>query len=54
VRVGSSGPADGGVTLDPVLYPAGRVDAEVAGQITEGHLHLGFAMLGDYDVFSDE
>ena len=51
VRVGSAGEAP---ALDPVLYPGGRVDVEENGRITEGRLHLGFAMLSDHDVFADE
>jgi len=37
--------------FEPVLYPAGRVDVEVAGQAARGRLHLGFAMLSELDVF---
>jgi hypothetical protein len=37
--------------FEPVLYPGGRVDFETDGHAREGRLHLGFAMLGDYDLF---
>lgn len=50
VRVGSLD-QHGGV-LEPVLYPGGRVDVESAGQVREGYLHLGFAVLGDEDLFA--
>ena len=50
VRVGALDP-QGGV-LEPFLYPGGRVDVESAGRVREGRLHLGFAVLGDEDLFS--
>jgi hypothetical protein len=34
------------------LYPGGRVDVEIAGTSHRGRLHLGFAMLGETDVFA--
>lgn len=49
VALGSAG-ADG--RLDPVLYPAGRVDVEVDGEILVGRLHLGFATLDGIEVFA--
>ena len=50
IRVGSL-EQQGGV-LEPFLYPGGRVDVESAGRVREGRLHLGFALLGDEDLFS--
>lgn len=47
VRVGST--TDG--TFEPVLYPGGRVDVDVAGIASPGRLHLGFATLGGLDLF---
>ena len=51
VRVGSITPGDAELTFEPVLYPGGRVDVEVAGSATRGRLHLGFAMLSELDIF---
>ena len=51
VRVGSIAADDEGPPFEPILYPAGRVDVEIAGQASRGRLHLGFAMLGELDVF---
>lgn len=50
VRVGSLDPHDG--VLEPVVYPGARVDVELDGEVREGRLHLGFAVLGDEDVFA--
>lgn len=50
VRVGSLDQHDG--VLEPALYPGGRVDVERAGRVLEGRLHLGFAVLGDEDLFA--
>lgn len=41
---------DGG--FEPALYRGGRVDVEVDGVARSGHLHLGFALVGDEDVFA--
>lgn len=38
--------------LQPLLYPGGRVDVEHDGEVREGRLHLGFAVVGDEDVFA--
>jgi hypothetical protein len=51
VRVGSIRECEKSRTFSPVLYPGGRADFETAGRLLEGRLHLGFAMLGDCDVF---
>jgi hypothetical protein len=37
--------------FEPVLYAGGRVDVEVGSRCREGLLHLGYAMVGDEDVF---
>jgi hypothetical protein len=52
VRVGSITAGNAEPSFEPVLYPAGRVDVEVAGAAAPGRLHLGFAMLSDLDIFS--
>jgi hypothetical protein len=43
--------ADTGHGLEPVLFPGGRLDVEVAGSIRRGRLHVGFATVGDVDLF---
>jgi hypothetical protein len=53
VRVGSRRD-DPDNTFEPALYPGARLDVEVAGTVTEGHLHLGFAVLDGTDVFIDD
>jgi hypothetical protein len=50
VRVGS---ITGGA-FTPTLFLGGRVDVEVDGRPQEGRLHLGFAVLGDVDLFVDK
>jgi hypothetical protein len=40
--------------FEPVLYAGGRVDAQVAGKAVRGRLYLGYAKLGDADVFVPE
>ncbi len=52
VRLGSIAGHGGDRQLEPLLYAGARVDVEISGEIIEGQLHLGFAMLGDRDVFS--
>jgi hypothetical protein len=34
-----------------VLYPGGRVDVLVGDEVRTGHLHLGFVLVGDNDLF---
>ena len=50
VRVGSIAAGEPEPSFEPILYPAGRVDVEIAGQASPGRLHLGFAMLSELDV----
>ena len=52
VRPGSLVVTGDGPVLDPVLHLGGRVDVEADGELREGHLHLGFALLAGVDVFS--
>jgi hypothetical protein len=52
VRLGSIRPSAPPV-LEPVLYPGGRVDAEVGSDLREGVLHLGFVLVGEEDTFAD-
>lgn len=47
VRIGAI--VDG--RLDPVVVPGGRLDVEVAAVARPGRLHLGWALLGDDDLF---
>jgi hypothetical protein len=48
VRLGSRSPSG----FEPVLYAGGRVDVEFDSVEREGRLHLGYAMVGDADVFA--
>jgi hypothetical protein len=51
VRIGSAGQAsDDGFA--PVLYPGGRADVEVGGEVREGRLHVGYVLLDEVDVFT--
>ena len=50
VRVGSLDAGDG-TTLEPVLHLGGRVDVETDGTGRVGLLHLGFALVGDVEIF---
>ena len=52
VRVGSMADDAGEAVLEPAVYLGARVDIEVDGTIRAGLLHLGFALLGDHDVFA--
>jgi hypothetical protein len=49
VRPGSLSPS----AFEPVLYAGGRVDVEEGSTYREGLLHLGYAMVGDEDVFAE-
>lgn len=51
VRLGAA-PTGAERALEPVLYPGGRVDVEVAATVRPGRLHLGFVLVGDEDVFA--
>jgi hypothetical protein len=51
VRAGAISAGNGKQAFEPVLYPGARVDFETGGHTREGCLHLGFAMLSDYDLF---
>lgn len=53
VRVGSLTDRGSGRSpvLEPALYPGGRVDVAVDGEVREGRLHLGFALLDEKEVF---
>jgi hypothetical protein len=52
VRVGAIADTPGGSAFEPELYPGARVDIETDQGRIPGHLHLGFVMLGDLDVFA--
>lgn len=52
VRLGAATPSEDGLALEPVLYPAGRCDVATEAAVIPGHLHVGFVMLGDIDVFA--
>lgn len=51
-RIGSINPTTHGPAFEPVLYPGGRVDVQVGGELHQGLLHLGYVLLGDEDVFA--
>lgn len=50
VRVGSVRPAITGGPFEPVLYPAGRVDVELAREVVAGRLHMGYVRIGEDEV----
>jgi hypothetical protein len=52
VRLGALAPGAADDAFEPTLYPGGRVDVEVDGVVRPGRLHLGFALVGDEDVFA--
>lgn len=52
IRVGSLVEDAGNSRLEPAVYPGGRVDVDVDGHIRSGTLLLGFATIGDEDVFT--
>jgi len=47
VRVGAAA----GAAFEPVVYPGGRFDVEVAGAVRPGRLHVGWATIGDLALF---
>lgn len=51
VRIGSCGDGPDG-PFEAAIYPAGRVDVEHGGAVDEGPLHLGFAVIGEEDVYA--
>jgi len=53
VRVGALTDGPGDRSLEPVLFPGGRVDLTTESDRIRGRLHLGFVILGDNDVFAD-
>ena len=38
----------------PIVYPGGRLDIEMAGAPRRGHLHAGYASIGDVELFTHE
>jgi hypothetical protein len=54
VRAGSITENKGAKTFAPVIYLGSRVDFERDGELLEGHLHVGYIMLGDEEVLSSE
>lgn len=38
--------------FEPLVYPGGRCDIEVAGVVHVGRLHVGWALLADADLFT--
>ena len=52
VRPGSITSSGDERVLEPVLHLGGRVDVEIDGDSRDGRLHLGYALLGDFDLFS--
>ena len=51
VRPGSLVDSPAGPRFEPVLHVRGRVDVERDSEVRPGRLHLGYAMVGDEDVF---
>jgi hypothetical protein len=49
VHPGSRSPSG----FEPVLYAGGRADVAVDSEVREGRLHVGYAMVGDADVFAE-
>lgn len=54
VRVGSIVESASGAVLEPILYPGARTDFEIAGELVEGRLPVGYVMLGNLDLFAGE
>jgi hypothetical protein len=50
VRVGTISSSGRARSFEPVLYVGARADFEVAGQLVEGRLHLGYVTLEDLDL----
>jgi hypothetical protein len=48
VRVGT---APEGAPFAPLVHPGARLDVEVAGTVRRGHLHVGYVIVGDVDLF---
>ncbi len=40
-----------GAPFEPVVYPGGRLDVEIAGAVRRGRLHAGFATVGGVELF---
>ncbi|MCI3949050.1 MAG: hypothetical protein K0R11_984 [Acidimicrobiales bacterium] len=53
VRPGSLVDSPAGRRFEPVLHVRGRVDVERDSEVRQGRLHLGYAMVGDEDVFHE-
>jgi hypothetical protein len=51
VRLGAIHVDGGTEYLAPEIAPGGRVDVEVAGHLRPGHLHAGYALIGEDDLF---
>lgn len=52
VRLGSAVPTGDAGRFEPVLYPGGRMDVEIDGTVRRGHLHVGFALIGEEEAFA--
>jgi hypothetical protein len=51
VRVGTRTVLGDGHDFETVLYPGARTDFEIAGEVRDGRLHLGFALVGSEEIF---
>jgi hypothetical protein len=51
VRVGTISGAGRDRSFEPVLYIGARADFDVAGELVEGRLHLGYVTVEDLDLF---
>jgi hypothetical protein len=49
VAVGSAGDD---APFEPVVFPGARLDVEVAGETRRGRLHVGYATVGDVELFT--
>jgi hypothetical protein len=50
VRTGTISGSGRDRSFEPMLYVGARADFEVAGQLVEGRLHLGYLTLEDLDL----
>ena len=52
VTVGAANDGPDGPVFEPLIYLGGRADFRTDEGTRRGHLHVGFVMLGDIDVFA--
>jgi hypothetical protein len=54
IRIGAAIDGPSGASFEPVIHLGGRADFEKDGGVIRGHLHVGFVMLDDIDVFAGQ